>query len=183
MFKKVLAIGALAIVSVLALPAAANAAYVPAGNIIVTGDTSPGGTVTVTFTDGSFAGGELVEAVVEGDPTASFAALGFVAGTDSTTATANDAGAVSFTYVLPSNANGSYTLTATGLGASGNVGIATITVTPPDNGGGTTGPGGLVNTGSELSALVIWGAIGALLVGTALVAALQIRRNRAHINA
>jgi len=182
MFKKALAIGALALVSLFALPAAANAAYVPAGNIVVTGDTSPGGTVTVTFTDGSFAGGELVEAVVEGDPTASFAALGFVAGTVSTTATANGAGAVSFTYVLPSNANGSYTLTATGLGASGNVGVATITVTPADS-GGTTGPGGLVNTGSELSALVIWGAIGALLVGTALVMALQVRRNRAHTHA
>lgn len=182
MFKKGLAIGALALVSIFALPAAANAAYVPAGNIIVTGDTSPGGAVTVTFTDGSFAGGELVQAEVEGDPTANFAALGFVGGVDTTTATANDAGAVSFTYILPSNASGSYTLTATGLGASGNVGVATITVTPADS-GGTTGPGGLVNTGSELSALVIWCAIGALLIGTALVTALQVRRNRAHTHA
>ncbi|NYF11681.1 hypothetical protein HDC94_002837 [Leifsonia sp. AK011] len=163
------------------MPAAANADYVPESNIIVTGSFVPGGVVTVTFTDGSFFPGEPVTFTITGEPTPSLAALGSQMGTLETTGTADAAGAVAVQFVLPSNAQGTYTVTAVGE-VSGNIGSAAITVTPADS-GGTTGPGGLVNTGSELSALVIWGAIGALLVGTALVMALQVRRNRAHTHA
>jgi len=181
MLKKALAIAALATAAVFALPAAANAAYVPDSNIIVTGSFTPGGTVTVSFTNGSFTPGEPVAFTITGEPEPTLATLGAVMGTLETTGTADGSGAVAVQFVLPSNAQGTYTITAEGL-VSGNIGIAAITVTPADS-GGTTGPDGLVNTGSEVSALVIWSAIGTLLVGTALVMALQVRRNRTRVDA
>jgi len=181
MLKKALAIAALATAAVFAMPAAANADYVPDANIIVTGDITPGGVVTVSFTDGSFTPGETINFAITGEPTPTLGALGAFTGTLNTTGSADGNGATSINFVLPSNATGAYTVIATGV-LSGDVGIATVSVTPADSGPGT-GPDGLVNTGSTLPAMVIWGGIGALLVGTALVVALTVRRNRAQINA
>ena len=183
MLKKALAIAALATAAVFAMPAAANADYVPEANIIVTGSVTPGGTVTVSFTAGSFTPGEPISFAISGSPDAGLGALGAVAGTVTTSGTADSSGATAVDFVLPSNAAGTYTVVATGA-LSGNIGIASVSVTPADAGPGTnTGPDGLVNTGSTLPAMVIWGSIGALLVGTALVVALTVRRNRSHVDA
>lgn len=183
MLKKAIAIAALATAAVFAMPAAANADYVPDANIIVTGEIVPGGVVTTSFTDGSFTPGETINFAITGEPTPTLGALGLVSGTLNTTGSADANGATSINFVLPSNATGAYTVIATGA-LSGDIGIATVSVTPADAGPGTdTGPDGLVNTGSTLPAMVIWGSIGALLVGTALVVALTVRRNRARVDA
>lgn len=172
MFKKAIATAAIALVAVFAAPLAAYAAYVPEGNITVAGETVPGGTVTVSFSDGSFNPGEPISSSISGEPTPSLGALGVHAGTITTEGTATSGGAVSFSFVIPSNGAGTYTLTATGLD-SGNVGSASVSVTPGDS-----GPDGLVNTGSTLPAMLIWGAVGALLLGTASLAVLTVSRRK-----
>lgn len=185
MLKKAIAIAALATAAVFAMPAAANADYVPDENISVTGDPVPGGTVSAGFAAGSFTPGEPLSIAITGEPTPSLAALGVFTGTLNTSGIANGSGGATVDFVLPLNATGAYTVVVTG-DLSGNVGIASVSVVPADSGPGTTpgtGPDGLVNTGSTLSAMVIWGGIGALLVGTALVVALTVRRNRAHVDA
>ncbi|TFD49811.1 sortase [Cryobacterium frigoriphilum] len=180
MARKTFAVIALAILAVFAVPAAANAAgYVPAGNVSVSGDAVPGGTVTVTFAAGSFTPGEDVSFACTGSGTATLSA--FKAATVTLVKTASAAGAASVNVTLPANATGTYTVTATGL-SSGTVGTAAITVTAIDAGTGAvnnTG-GGLASTGYDAPVLLIWGAGGALLLGIALVVVLtMVRRQRA----
>ncbi|MDH6181883.1 hypothetical protein M2152_002065 [Microbacteriaceae bacterium SG_E_30_P1] len=173
MFKKAAAAAAIALIALFAAPAAAHADYVPEGNISVSGSTAPGGTVIVTFSAGSFFPGEPISFTVTGEPTPSLATLGIFTGTVSGDGNAGGDGSFQASFVIPTNGTGVYTFTATGL-ESGNVGSASITVTPADAGGGTDS--GLVNTGSTVSALVIWGAVGMLLIGTATVAAITVAR-------
>ena len=173
MARKVFAVIALAVLAVFAVPAAATAAgYVPGGSIIVSGDVEAGGTVTVTFTDGSFEPGEDVSIACTGSGSATLSA--FKAATVTLVKTASATGSVSVDVTLPADATGTYTVTATGL-SSGTVGTAALTVTAVDS-----GSGGLASTGYDAPVLLIWGAGGALLLGIALVVVLTIvRRQRA----
>lgn len=182
MARKFLAVIAIVIVAVFASPMAANAAgYVPAGNITVTGNATPGGTVVVSFANGSFTGGEDVSFSVTGEGGATLSALRAAVSTVTLVKPANASGAVSVNVKLPANASGSYTLTATGL-TSTNIGTATITVVAAD--GGTTAiPGrGLAATGAgDLTVLLLWGGAGMLLLGAALLVVLSfVRRQRAN---
>jgi hypothetical protein len=192
MFKKSLAAVALAVLAVFAVPAAANAAgYVPVGNISVSGAVVPGGTVTVGFADGSFTPGESVSFTLTGENAAGATLATFKAVVDSQSLvkTASDTGAVSLDVTLPTNASGTYTVTATGL-TSGTVGTASLTVATADgaatgsnSGTGTdAATGGLASTGYSAPMLVIWGSAGALLLGVALVVVMGIvRRQRATV--
>ena len=174
MLKKFFVAVVLALVAIVSAPLAANAAgYVPSSNITVTGSATPGGTVVVSFSSGSFNGGEDVSFSVTGSGSATISA--FHAATVSATKVASASGSVSANVRLPSDATGTYTLTAVGL-SSGNIGTAAFTVVPADAGSS----GGLAYTGSTLPMLLIWGAGGALVLGLALFLVLGLaRRQRA----
>ncbi|QYF73741.1 hypothetical protein [Cryobacterium sp. PAMC25264] len=84
--------------------------------------------------------------------------------------------------MLPADATGTYTTTATGL-TSGTVGTAAISLAAADSaaGSGSSANGGLASTGYDAPMLAIWGAAGALLLGVALTVALTVvRRQRAN---
>jgi hypothetical protein len=189
MFKKSLAVAALAVLAVFSVPAAANAAgYVPQGNIIVEGTPAPGAVVEVIFTDGSFTPGEDVSFTLTGENAvgATLASLRAVVNSQSLVKPATGTGAVSLDVTLPTDATGSYSVTATGL-TSGTVGAASITVAAADGGAGagngTSGSdSGLASTGYNAPMLAIWAGAGALLLGIALVVVLGIvRRQRASV--
>ena len=175
MFKKILAIAALAIGAILVVPAAANAAYVANDHVVVSGSSAPGGTAVVTFKDGSFTPGETVSFSVTGEGPITLSAVNAAVVTATSTKVASATGSVVLNVTLPANATGSYTVTATGL-TSGNVGTATITVRSADAGAGAKLP----FTGANISPLIIWGAGGILLLGVALLVVLAVvRRQRA----
>ncbi|MEA9999651.1 hypothetical protein QN367_11115 [Cryobacterium sp. RTS3] len=133
-----------------------------------------GSTVTVGFSDGSFTGGETVSIAVSGSGTATLSVVKAATATISKTATA--AGAVSVKVALPTDATGSYSLTATGA-TSGLVGTSTITIVAADAGSAQA----LASTGYSAPIVLIWGAAGALFLGIALVVVLSIvRRQRAN---
>ncbi|MGV8881648.1 MAG: sortase [Rhodoglobus sp.] len=179
MIKKTLAIAALAVAAVFAVPTAALAAgYVPEGNIIVEGPAAPGGFISVSFTPGSFSPGEPISLSITGEPTATLGVV--LTGTVTGSSTAGADGSLGSGFTLPSNATGTYTFTATGL-VSGNVGSASVSVTPADSGTGGSGGGGgggLVNTGAQFPVLGLWIGGGALLLGGALIAVLAIARKQ-----
>lgn len=186
MFKKVLAVLALTLAGVFALPMAANAAgYVPSSNVTVSNSNpAPGQTVIVSFKSGSFLPGENVQFTLTGEDaaSASLASLRAVINSKSIVKPATSSGAVSVSVTLPTDATGTYTLTATGA-TSGNVGTVSLTVTPLDTGTGS-GPvsssGGLAHTGSTISLIAIWAAGGVVLLGAAFVAVnVIVRRQRA----
>ena len=197
MLKKALAVLALAGMALFGTSTAANAAgYVPSGNVSVSGAAVPGGTVTVGFAAGSFSPNESVAISVSGD-TAVTLSIVKAAVLTSITKQASASGALSVNVTLPTNATGTYTLTATGL-SSGNVGTASITTVPASGGtlantGGSTGTlantggsepglantGSLANTGATLPMLMIWIGAGALVLGGAIVGTLAfVRRQR-----
>ena len=170
MAKKTFAVIALAFLAIFAVPAAANAAgYVAADSISVSGSSTPGSEQTVSFADGSFTAGEVVSFAVTGE--------GFATSTVTLAGTANAQGAVTFKFTLPSNASGSYSITATGA-TSANVGTATVTVAAADAGTAVGAEDGLANTGFEAPVLLIWGAAGALILGIALVLVLNVVRRQ-----
>jgi hypothetical protein len=186
LLKKSFAVLGLALIAFFAVPAAANAAeYVPAGNIQVVGgaNAAPGEAKTIQFTAGSFPNDTEVNVQVTGDPTASFGV--FKAGTISAIYPVAADGSTSFKVVIPTNAHGTYTVTATGV-QSGTVGTAAITVVTADSGSGTgtgadSADGGLAGTGYNAPMLLIWAASGVVLLGIALVVVLTIvRRQRAN---
>jgi hypothetical protein len=190
MFKKSLAVAALAVLAVFSVPAAANAAgYVPQGNIIVEGTPAPGEIVAVTFTEGSFTPGEDVSFTLTGENAvgATLASVRAVVNSQSLVKPATGTGGVTLDVTLPADATGTYTTTATGL-TSGTVGTAAITVAAADAGSGTgsgsstDSNGGLASTGYNAPMLAIWAGAGALLLGIALVVVLGIvRRQRASV--
>ena len=174
---KLLAVVALATGALFLGPAAAQAAYVPAADITVTGAVAAGGTVNVEFAAGSFANSETVSVALSCDTT------------ETTTSTATATGALSLAVVLPADASGTCTLTATGL-TSGDIGTVALTIETADGGSGTgvTDGGAGADSGDELadtgasdsSMLLIWGASGVLLLGVALVIVMTtVRRQRA----
>ncbi len=174
MIRKAVIAALLVPIALLAAPLAASAVgYVPEGNVTVSGSTEPGGTATVTFSDGSFLGGESVSGSATGDPTPTLGIL--KTGTVTTTKSATAGGGVSFTVGLPTNATGTYTLTAVGE-ESGNVGTASITVTPADSGSGSDT--GLPNTGSSVPMLAVWIGAGLVALGAGLVSVFVVRRRK-----
>ena len=176
MARKALAVIALAILAIFAVPAAANAAgYVPAGNITVSGNAVAGGTVIIVFGDGAFAGSENVSFAVSGAGTVTLSA--FKAATVTLVKQATPAGSATVNVTLPQNATGTYSVTATGL-TSGTIGTASITVRAADSAGAATTGGGLAGTGYDAPVLLIWAAGGALLLGIALVVVLTIVRRQ-----
>jgi hypothetical protein len=183
MLKKTFAVIALAVLAVFAVPVAANAAgYVPASNVRVSGSVTAGAALDVIFADGSFGGpgtGEDVSFAVSGSGSATLST--FKAATMTTVKSTGAQGGVTLTVTLPTDATGSYTVTGTGL-TSGTVGTATLTVAAPDAGAANTGDNP-ASTGFDASVLLIWSAVGALLLGAALVIVLSIVRRRRRANA
>lgn len=180
MLKKIFAVLVLALIAIFSVPAIASAVgYVPSCSASVTGSAIPGGTVTVSFCDGSFTPGENVSWASTGVGDTSLAVVKAATVTIVKPATAGGASSVDAT--LPSNASGVYTITATGL-TSGNVGSANVALPTPSSGaGGVTSDSGLAATGYALPSGLLWSAGGALLLGTALLVVLLISRRR-HAN-
>ncbi len=161
MNRKTIATALLALLAVFALPAAAAHAvdgYTtgPDVTIVVNGSS------TMTFT--GFVPGESTTASAPDN-----VGLAIVKAASMATKNADGAGAVS--YVATSAVIGTFTITVTG--ESGRIAVGTLTVLPID-----TAAGNLPNTGFGVPALIIWGAGGALLFGTAIVSVLVVARRR-----
>ncbi|KGJ72366.1 hypothetical protein GY21_15840 [Cryobacterium roopkundense] len=175
MVKKVLAAVVLAILAIFSVPAAALAAgYVPDSAITVSGSAVPGGTVTVSIPANSFLPNEPVAFAISGSGSPTIAVV--KAATASVTKNATPVGAASVTVGLPSNATGTYNGTATGL-TSGNVVTWTIVVSSA-SGGAASESGGLPATGYQLPSVLLWSAVGALMIGIALLVVLVMARRR-----
>lgn len=172
MFKKIIAGAGIALVALFAAPAAAQAVYGPDESIIVEGAPQPGETIEVTF-DEYFTPGEDVSAQVSGFGQPQIAV--FKAATASVTKPAGADGTVVFNVTLPTDARGTYSVTATGL-ESGLVGQADITVVAADGSGSgdDNGDGLAVTGGTALTA--IWIAGGALGLGVVLLLVRGLRR-------
>jgi hypothetical protein len=162
--NKTLTTIAAAFVMVLGGASAASAAdYTPE---VAGGPTtlSPGGAGTFTFVD--FAPGEAVTITLTGE-SANAATLAAVSAVSSTSIVKNASatGAVSVTVNLPSNASGTYTLTAAGASGSPSTSF--------------TVPAALGATGADISPIMLWGAVGIVGLGViALIAVSAVRRSR-----
>lgn len=153
-----LAVAVLAVLG-LSLPATADS-YPPAGVHVVAGvvsDTTVAEGDPVTFSGGGFAAGALVRISVDGVQT--------------TTVTADGAGAFSVTLTL--KGLGAHVLAASGLEAGGRVRVvsATVNVVAAQSGSG----GGLPFTGSE-TYLALLGGLGLVAVGTGVSLLARSRR-------
>jgi hypothetical protein len=172
MIKKALAGAGIALALLIATPVAANAAYVPASDVVVSDSTpAPGQAVTVSFEE-SFIAGEQVRFSVTGEGAVTIAAI-----TTASVTKAADANGTAFAVVTPpTNATGTYTVTATGV-TSGVVGTAALTVVAvaADAPGGVTLP----FTGGTLPIAAIWIASGVLVLGVVLLSVVGIRRRSA----
>lgn len=170
MLKKLFATLAIIGVAVLALPVAAHATgYVAADLVSVSGSQQAGGEVSVGFKNGAFQNAESVSVAVTG---ASAVTIGVVrAATVDSVRSASILGALDLIVRLPSEATGSYTVTATGL-SSQNVGTATITVVAAD------GAATLPSAGFDIPVLLP--ALVAALLVLGLVLVLVRRRSAAH---
>ncbi|MBX0299897.1 sortase [Cryobacterium sp. 1639] len=143
--------------------------------------------VEVAFTAGSFTPGESVSFTLTGENAAgaTLAAFKAVVNSQSLVKSATDTGAVALDVTLPTDASGTYTVTATGL-TSGTVGTASLTVASADaaagaGAGSVSSNSGLAATGYDAPMLAIWAASGALLLGIALMVSLTVvRRQRAN---
>jgi hypothetical protein len=179
--KKIIAAVVLAAAAFVAVPTAANAAgYVPASNVSVQGSPVAGGTAVVGFAAGSFVADETVTVSVTGAGAVTLGALPTTTVTGTYTASAS--GSANVRVTLPQGASGTYSLTATGA-TSGNVATAALSVVPADASGAVAGsgsnPGELAFTGGTISALALWAAGGALVLGGGLlVVRKSVRRQR-----
>lgn len=175
LFKKIIAGAGIALVALFAAPMAAQA-YGADENISVSGDPQPGETITVTF-DEYFTGGEDVSFALTGENAegATLAVFKAAVNTQTLVKSADASGSVALDVTLPTNATGTYTVTATGL-ESGIVGTAAITVVAADGSGSGSGDddGLAVTGGTALTA--IWIAGGALALGVALLLIRTMRR-------
>lgn len=174
---------------VLAAPVAASAdPYPPSGSTSdeifpSAGTVTPGGVVSIGFTDGTFVPGETVTLSLSGE-NASAATLALVVKTAVETKTlgrtsaAGDGSAPAFSVRLPSNASGNYIFTAFADSVPGGI-STTVAVAAA---GGT---GGLSETGTDGAMLLgLWVGGGALLLaGGAVVVATTVRRQRQKVDA
>lgn len=164
----------IALVALFAVPTAAQALYAPEESITVTGTPAPGETIAVTF-DEVFTPGEDVSFTLTGENAvgATLAVFKSAVNTQSLTKAADASGTAVLDVTLPTNATGTYTVTATGL-TSGIVGTAAITVVAGDGAGTDDGDGLAVTGGTALTA--IWIAGGALALGIVLLLVRTMRR-------
>jgi hypothetical protein len=189
--KVIFGAAALVAVGIFVGPVAANAVYAPHPGS-VSGPETPGSADTVSFPDGSFQPGEPVVFQVSGVGAVTIAMLR--ADTAQATETATSGGAASATVTLPSDATGTYEITATGTtsGTTDAVAFSVVPASGTSGSGGSTSTGGgssssssssdsgLADTGSNVSMLLIWSATGAVGLGAALVVVLLVvRRQRA----
>ena len=183
--KKLIAAVVLAGAALLATPAVANAAgYTPDSDVSVSGTAVAGGTAAVNFTPGAFQDNETVNVQVTGAGAVTLGALPTT--TVSKTYTAASDGSLVVKVTFPQGASGTYNLTATGA-TSGVVGFAAFTVAPADAaavpaagaGAGNGTDGTLAFTGSTVSALALWVAGGAVVLGGGLLLVRgSVRRQR-----
>ena len=183
--KKLIAAVVLAGAALLATPAVANAAgYTPDSDVSVSGSAVAGGTAAVNFTPGAFQDNETVNVQVTGAGAVTLGALPTT--TVSKTYTAASDGSLDVKVTFPQGASGTYNLTATGA-TSGVVGFAAFTIAPADAaavpaagaGAGNGTDGTLAFTGSTVSALALWVAGGAVVLGGGLLLVRgSVRRQR-----
>ncbi|TFD45354.1 hypothetical protein E3T55_18980 [Cryobacterium frigoriphilum] len=185
MLKKKFAAASVAVLAAfLILPAAtaANAAtYVPSTSTV--SDTVIAGEVaTAGFAAGAFDAGSSVNFSVTGPGLAVLST--FKAATATIAKTATGTGAVTVNVAAPASAPGNYSVTATGtLNGAATVGVATVTAVAADSDAGrallaSTGDA-LAGTGFNAPLLVVWGAVGVILLGVAMVAVLRLQRRSA----
>lgn len=177
MFKKSLATAALAVIAVFAFAPAANAAdYVSDSAVTVTAPAQQGETARVTFDDAAFNAGESVTFTVTGSVGVQLAVVKAAVDT-SLTKDASSTGSSSVTVAIPDDATGSFSLTASAASATYT---ATLTVIAADAAGPVAVDNGLASTGYNAPVLLIWGAVGILVLGVALVLVrISVRRQHA----
>lgn len=162
MARKLVAAALLALAAVFAVPAVANAAgYTGQGPGTVTAEA--GEAVALTFTDLP----ANTPSTASADDAVTLSVLKAATASKPTSASGT------VTYTASATEPGTYTITVT---AGSAVATATLTVAPADSSSGGTG---LPSTGYDVPMLALWGGIGALVLGAALVAVLAtVRRNR-----
>ena len=162
MTRKLVAAALLALAAVFAIPAVANAAgYTGDGPGTVT--VEAGEAVVLTFSD--------LPPNTPSTATADDAVTLSVLKASTASKPTNASGVVSYTAMATQP--GTYTITVT---AGQAVATATLTVVPADSGS----TGGLPSTGYDFPIALLWGGVGAVILGGALVAVLTtVRRNRA----
>jgi len=184
MLKKTFASVSVAVLAAfLILPAAtaANAAnYVPVTS--TTSDTVIAGeTGVAAFAAGAFDAGTRVSFSVTGPGLAVLS--NFKAATATHTKNTTSTGAVSVNVAAPANAPGAYAVTATGLLNGVSItGVATVTTVAADSAEGRAlagADGALASTGFNAPLLVVWGAVGVILLGVAMVVVLRLQRRSA----
>jgi hypothetical protein len=181
--KKLIAAVVLAGAALLATPAAANAAgYAPDSNVSVSGNYVAGGVVVVNFSAGAFQNNETVNVQITGAGVSSATLGALPVTTVSKAYTAGADGSLPVRVTLPVGGSGSYNLTATGA-TSGVVGVASFTLAPADAAAVAAGSNGtngsLAFTGSTVSALALWVAGGAVVLGGGLLVVRgSVRRQR-----
>ncbi|WP_104134875.1 MULTISPECIES: hypothetical protein [unclassified Cryobacterium] len=174
MFKKSLATAALAVIAVFAFAPAANAVdYVSDSKVTITSAPIAGETAVVAFAANAFASEESVLYSVTGDQEAALSVVK-TAVTKSLTKTAELNGSSFVNVVIPSNATGDYTVTAKSATQAYTVTLDIVAAST------NAADKGLASTGFNTPVLVIWGAVGVLVLGLALVLVrVSVRRQHA----
>jgi len=154
MVKRLIALGALAVLA-MAAPAAAQQ-YPPAVNSLTVSDTTPSPGQTITIQGQTFAEGATATVVLNSDPVT----LG--------SATANAAGQIVLQATIPTDTPlGSHTLVASGQAPNGqtlSLSLA-IEVVPAQGGGTGTSGGNLPRTGESTSLPLAKVGLGLLAAG------------------
>jgi hypothetical protein len=163
MTRKLFAAALLALAAIFAIPSVANAAgYTGQGPGTVTAVV--GEAVALTFTDLP----PNTPSQASADDAVTLSVLKASTASKSTDASGT------VTYTASASEPGTYTITVT---AGSAVATATLTVVPADT--ASDASTGLADTGYDVPMLALWGGVGALVLGAALVAVLVIvRRNR-----
>lgn len=163
MTRKLLAAALLALAATFAIPSVANAAgYTGDGPGTVTAEA--GEAVALTYTDLP----PSTPSTASADDAVTLSILKAATASKPTSASG------SVTYTASATTPGTYTVTVT---AGSAVATATLTVVPADS---ASGGGGLADTGYDVPMLAVWGGVGAVVLGAALIAVLvTVRRNRA----
>lgn len=163
MTRKLVAAALLALAAVFAIPTVANAAgYTGDGPGAVAAE--EGEAVSLTFSDLP----PTTPSTASADDEVTLSVL------KASTASRPTSASGSVTYSAMATEPGTYTITVT---AGQTVATATLTIAPRD---AATGAGGLPGTGYDFPIALLWGGVGAVILGGALVAVLTtVRRNRA----
>jgi LPXTG-motif cell wall-anchored protein len=167
--------------ALVAAPAAAQA-YVPTPGTPdagISGAPVPGGTVTLVAT--AFDGNTPISFVVTGENGAGITQASVklvVSSSPSFTTSTNASGDASFNVKLPSNASGTYSVTASGQ-KDGQPAQETTSFAIGTGSGGTGSGSGLPATGVDSGSLMgVWIGGGVLLLGGLAVTVFAVRRQR-----